>query len=39
VNLHTVLPQLLPLFTANRVWLETQDVLFGAPTALYTSLF
>jgi ectoine hydroxylase-related dioxygenase (phytanoyl-CoA dioxygenase family) len=39
VNLHTVMPQLLPLFTANPIWLQTQDVLFGAPTVLYTSLF
>jgi len=39
VNLHCAVPALLPLFTRNRVWLEVQDVLFGAPTALYTSLF
>jgi ectoine hydroxylase-related dioxygenase (phytanoyl-CoA dioxygenase family) len=39
VNLHTAMPDLLKLFTQNKVWLAVQDVLFGAPTALYTSLF
>ena len=39
VNLHTVVPQLTALFTHNPIWLQVQDVLFGAPTALYTSLF
>jgi len=39
VNLHTVLPQLTGLFTQNTIWLGVQDALFGAPTALYTSLF
>lgn len=39
VNLHTAMPDLLKLFTENKVWLAVQDVLFGAPTALYTSLF
>lgn len=39
VNLHTAMPELLHLFTRNTVWLAVQDVLFGAPTALYTSLF
>jgi phytanoyl-CoA hydroxylase len=39
VNLHAAFPPLLDLFTENSVWLEVQDVLFGAPTALYTSLF
>jgi ectoine hydroxylase-related dioxygenase (phytanoyl-CoA dioxygenase family) len=38
-NLHAVLPELDLLFTRNPVWLAVQDVLFGAPTALYTSLF
>jgi len=38
-NLHAAIPQLLPLFTRNSIWLQVQDVLFGAPTALYTSLF
>jgi ectoine hydroxylase-related dioxygenase (phytanoyl-CoA dioxygenase family) len=39
VNLHTAMPQLMTLFTQNPIWLQVQDVLFGAPTALYTSLF
>lgn len=39
INLHAVLPELLPLFTRNEVWLAVQDLLFGGPTALYTSLF
>lgn len=39
VNLHTAMPDLLHLFTRNPIWLAVQDVLFGAPTALYTSLF
>jgi ectoine hydroxylase-related dioxygenase (phytanoyl-CoA dioxygenase family) len=39
VNLHGVLPALMPLFTRNPTWLAVQDALFGAPTALYTSLF
>ena len=38
-NLHSVLPELELLFTRNPVWLAVQDLLFGAPTALYTSLF
>ena len=38
-NLHAAIPELLPLFTRNPIWLQVQDVLFGAPTALYTSLF
>jgi ectoine hydroxylase-related dioxygenase (phytanoyl-CoA dioxygenase family) len=38
-NLHLVLPDLLPLFTRNSIWLQVQDVLFGAPTALYSSIF
>jgi ectoine hydroxylase-related dioxygenase (phytanoyl-CoA dioxygenase family) len=39
VNLHSAMPDLLPLFARNSVWLRVQDLLFGAPTALYTSLF
>jgi hypothetical protein len=39
VNLHCALPELLPLFVRNPVGLQVQDVLFGAPTALYSSLF
>jgi phytanoyl-CoA hydroxylase len=39
INLHTAMPGLLRLFTQNKIWLAVQDVLFGAPTALYTSLF
>jgi ectoine hydroxylase-related dioxygenase (phytanoyl-CoA dioxygenase family) len=39
VNLHTALPDLLVLFTRNPIWLGVQDALFGAATALYTSLF
>jgi phytanoyl-CoA hydroxylase len=39
VNLHCAMPELLPLFTRNTVWLAVEDLLFGAPTALYTSLF
>jgi phytanoyl-CoA hydroxylase len=39
VNLHCAIPQLLGLFTRNRIWLQVQDALFGAPTSLYTSLF
>lgn len=39
VNLHAVMPELDRLFTRNPVWLAVQDLLFGAPTALYTSLF
>lgn len=39
VNLHTAVSPLLTLFTRNTTWLQVQDVLFGAPTALYTSLF
>jgi ectoine hydroxylase-related dioxygenase (phytanoyl-CoA dioxygenase family) len=39
VNLHTALPELARLFTRNHIWLAVQDALFGAPTALYTSLF
>ena len=39
VNLHCALPELEKLFTRNAVWLAVQDLLFGAPTALYTSLF
>ena len=38
-NLHSVMPELEWLFTRNPVWLAVQDLLFGAPTALYTSLF
>jgi phytanoyl-CoA hydroxylase len=38
-NLHSAMPELDRLFTRNPVWLAVQDVLFGAPTALYTSLF
>ncbi len=39
INLHTVMPSLQALFTANQPALEVQDRLFGRPTALYTSLF
>lgn len=39
VNLHCILPELVPLFARNNVWLQVQDVLFGVPTCLYTSLF
>ena len=39
VNLHCMMPELVKLFTKNPVWLQVQDVLFGAPTCLYTSLF
>lgn len=39
VNLHMVLQELLPLFTRNKTWIAVQDLLFGAPTSLYTSLF
>lgn len=38
-NLHAAIPELLRLFTRNPIWLQVQDALFGAPTALYTSLF
>ena len=38
-NLHAAIPELTRLFTRNSVWLAVQDALFGAPTALYTSLF
>ena len=38
-NLHAAMPELVPLFTRNPIWLQVQDVLFGAPTALDTSLF
>jgi len=39
INLHTAFPDLVPLFTGNKTWLAVQDLLFGAPTALYTSIF
>jgi phytanoyl-CoA hydroxylase len=39
VNLHNVLGDLVDLFVENSVWLQVQDLLFGAPTVLYTSLF
>jgi phytanoyl-CoA hydroxylase len=39
VNLHCAMPDLLPLFARNKTWLAVQDALFGAPAALYTSLF
>ena len=39
VNLHTVLPQLLTLFTRNAKHLAVSDILFGGHTSLYTSLF
>lgn len=39
VNLHTALPSLAHLFTDNLTTLAVQDLLFGSPTALYTSLF
>lgn len=39
INLHTVFRDLAPLFTRNKTWLAVQDLLFGAPTALYTSIF
>jgi ectoine hydroxylase-related dioxygenase (phytanoyl-CoA dioxygenase family) len=39
VNLHLALDSLSLLFTRNNLWLEVQDLLFGAPTSLYTSLF
>lgn len=39
VNLHCLMRSLMTLFTDNPVWLEVQDVLFDAPTSLYTSLF
>jgi ectoine hydroxylase-related dioxygenase (phytanoyl-CoA dioxygenase family) len=39
INLHCVFRDLLPLFSKNSTWLQVQDLLFGAPTALYTSLF
>jgi ectoine hydroxylase-related dioxygenase (phytanoyl-CoA dioxygenase family) len=38
-NLHMAFNELLPLFTQNHVWLAVQDILFGGPTSLYTSLF
>ncbi len=38
-NLHAAIPELTRLFTRNAIWLQVQDALFGAPTALYTSLF
>jgi ectoine hydroxylase-related dioxygenase (phytanoyl-CoA dioxygenase family) len=38
-NLHAAIPELLRLFTRNHMWLTVQDLLLGAPTALYTSLF
>ena len=39
INLHTAFPGLISLFTGNKTWLAVQDLLFGAPTALYTSIF
>jgi phytanoyl-CoA hydroxylase len=39
VSLHWAMPSLVKLFTRNKRWLATQDLLFGARTALYTSLF
>lgn len=39
INLHSVFSELVPLFTGNRTWLAVQDLLFGAPTSLYTSIF
>lgn len=39
VNLHAAFPELKKLFVENTLWLKVQDVLFGAQTALYTSLF
>jgi len=39
INLHLAFPDLLQLFIKNTVWLQVQDLLFGAQTALYTSIF
>lgn len=39
VNLHLALRELIPLFTQNTLLLAVQDLLFGRPTSLYTSLF
>lgn len=39
VNLHLALDALPPLFTRNTILLAIQDLLFGRPTSLYTSLF
>lgn len=39
VNLHNAFPDLAGLFTRNAALLGTLDALFGAPAALYTSLF
>ena len=39
INLHLVCPQLLDLFTENRLSFEVQRNMFDAEPALYTSLF
>jgi phytanoyl-CoA hydroxylase len=39
VNLHLAMPELISLFSLNTVLLAVQDLLFGRPTSLYTSLF
>jgi phytanoyl-CoA hydroxylase len=39
VNLHFALPELADLFSRTAPLLAVQDVLFGVPVALYTSLF
>lgn len=39
VNLHMAMKELIDLFTRNSVLLAVEDVLFGAPTSLYTTLF
>ena len=39
VNLHSLVPELLSLFTISTVSLNVQDLLYGGPTALYTTLF
>src|ERR1044071_9580009 len=33
INLHSVFPDLVPLFTRNKTWLAVQDLLFGAPNS------
>jgi ectoine hydroxylase-related dioxygenase (phytanoyl-CoA dioxygenase family) len=39
VNFHSISDTILDLFADNRTTLEIQDVVFGGPAAVYTSLF
>lgn len=39
VNLHMAMNGLIDLFSRNNVLLAVEDLLFGAPTSLYTTLF